>query len=99
MDYNQCNYEEQYLEKPEMKPVTNLEEPVSLKEWIITLLLLMIPVVNIVLMFVFAFNKDEKKSKSNFFKAYLIFTGVALAIYLIFLIFIFGIIFAMAAAI
>ncbi len=49
----------------------NLEEPVSFGDWMLSLLLMMIPCVNIVMMFVFAFG-NGKKSKSNFFKAYLV---------------------------
>lgn len=68
---------------------TNLEEPVSMSEWAITFLILMIPCVNIVMMFVWAFSGTEKKSKSNFFKVQLIFAGIMLAIYLL-LIVVFG---------
>lgn len=61
-----------------------LEEPMSVGEWLITLLLTtFVPCVNIVLMFVWAFSKKEKKSKSNFFKAQLIIAGVVLAIYIL----------------
>lgn len=49
----------------------NLEEPVTFGDWMLSLLLMMIPCVNIVMMFVFAFG-NGKKSKSNFFKAYLV---------------------------
>ena len=49
----------------------NLEEPVSFGEWMVALLLMMIPCVNIIMMFVFEFG-GGKKSKSNFFKAYLV---------------------------
>jgi len=45
------------------------EEVVSYKEWLLTLLILMIPLVNIVMMFVWAFGDGSKKSKSNYFKA------------------------------
>ncbi|NLL76935.1 MAG: hypothetical protein GX235_06780 [Clostridiales bacterium] len=56
----------------------------SVGEWLITLLLTtFVPCVNIVLMFVWAFSKKEKKSKSNFFKAQLIIAGVVLAIYIL----------------
>lgn len=57
------------------------EEPMSVKEWLIVLLLMMIPCVNIILMFVWAFSSGEKKSKSNYFKASLIFMGCILAFY------------------
>lgn len=67
-----------------------MEEPVSVGEWIVSLLLVMfVPCVNIVLMFVWAFSKKEKKSKSNFFKAQLIITGIMLGLYIIILL-IFG---------
>jgi len=53
-----------------------LEEPVSLGEWLVSILLMCIPCVNIVLMFVWAFGGNVKKSKSNYFKATLIWTGI-----------------------
>lgn len=66
--------------------VTQNEEVVSVKEWLGTMALLLIPIVNLVLMFVWAFSTDVKKSKSNFFKANLIFTAIILGIYFIILI-------------
>ena len=59
-------------------------------EWIIAMLLMMIPCVNIILMFVWAFGNSEKKSKSNYFKATLIFAGVMFVLYLLLFI-IFGV--------
>lgn len=70
------------------QPVQNfsgLEEPVSMGEWILSLLLTMIPCVGLIMMFVWAFGKGEKKSKSNFFKAELIFVGALVAFYFIFI--------------
>lgn len=57
-----------------------LEEPVKVSEWVLALVLMMIPCVNIIMMFVWAFSSTEKKSKSNFFKAYLIFFAIAMAL-------------------
>ncbi|MFP4242385.1 MAG: hypothetical protein ACLFQB_11165 [Chitinispirillaceae bacterium] len=59
-------------------------EVVSVKEWIVTILLLCIPVLNIILMFVWAFSNDVKRSKSNYFKAGLIMLAVFLGIWAIF---------------
>lgn len=50
----------------------NAEEPISVKEWVITLLILAIPIVNLVMLFVWGFGDGTKKSKSNFAKATLI---------------------------
>lgn len=67
-----------------MQPYPNgqmeLEEPVKVGEWVLSLLLMMIPCVNIIMMFVWAFSSTEKKSKSNFFKAYLIFFGISIGL-------------------
>ena len=57
----------------------NLEEPVSFGDWMLSLLLMMIPCVNIVMMFVFAFG-NGKKSKSNFFKAYLVWMLISIVL-------------------
>lgn len=47
------------------------EEPISVKEWLITSLIMIIPIVGIVMLFVWAFGDKVKKSKSNYCKAYL----------------------------
>lgn len=61
----------------------DMEEPVSIGEWIITMLIMMVPCVNLIMMFVFAFSSSTKKSKSNYFKAGLIMTGIIFVVYLI----------------
>ena len=66
------------IQMPE--PQQELEEPVSLGEWMISMLLMCIPCVNIVLMFIWAFSSTEKKSKSNYFKAALIWMGISLVL-------------------
>lgn len=91
--YNQSNPqgEQQYSSyyEPPIQPQAQgpvgqeLEEPVSVGEWMISMLLLMIPCVNIVLMFVWAFSDSEKKSKSNYFKASLIWTGIGIGIWIV----------------
>lgn len=61
----------------------NMEEPVSFGDWMLTMLLMMIPCVNIVMMFVFAFG-NGKKSKSNFFKASLVWTLISVVLCVVF---------------
>lgn len=63
-----------------------LEEPVSVGEWLVSMLVMMVPCLNIILMFVWAFSQTEKKSKANFFKAQLIIIGIVVALYLVVLI-------------
>lgn len=75
----QLNYQYQ-------QPNTELEEPMSMGEWMVTLLIMMIPCANIIMMFVWAFSSKEKKSKSNYFKASLIFTAIQFVLIIILMI-------------
>ncbi|MCI8947841.1 MAG: hypothetical protein HFI91_12435 [Lachnospiraceae bacterium] len=63
----------------------NWEEPVSMGEWLVSMLLMCIPCVNIILMFVWAFGSSAKKSKSNYFKAALIMAGISVVLSIIML--------------
>ena len=88
--YQQQAYQQPVYQQPtQYNNQTKLEEPMTVGEWIVTLLLMCIPCANIILAFVWAFSSSEKKSKSNFFKAYLIMMLVVLVIYIVFII-IFG---------
>ena len=59
-------------------------QAMTLKDWIITYLLLLIPVANIVLMFIWAFGKDTNPSKKTYFQAQLIILAVLLVLYILF---------------
>lgn len=77
-------------------PRDELEEPMTMGEWLISLLITMIPCAGIVMVFVWAFSSTEKKSKSNFFKAYLIFLAISFVIVFVMLIVAFAAIAAVA---
>ena len=72
-------YQNPYQNNSQME----LEEPVKISEWVLAMVLMLIPCVNIIMMFVWAFSSTEKKSKSNFFKAYLIFFGISMGVMLL----------------
>ncbi len=55
--------------------------PVSLGDWIITLIVLMIPIVGIVMLFVWGFSSGTHPSKQNYCRAALI---IALAAFVLF---------------
>lgn len=74
-----------YMQVPTGDMMSGLEEPVSVGEWILTMILCMIPCVNIIMLFVWAISKNEKKSKSNYCKAQLIVLGIVLGLYLLIL--------------
>ena len=56
------------------------EEPIKVSEWLITLLVLSIPCLNLVMLFVWGFSKSEKRSKSNYCKASLIWMAICCGI-------------------
>lgn len=59
-------------------PVKN--ETVTVGQWMLTMFLLILPVANIILTFVWAFSKGVKPSKRNFCKAMLIYELIAIGI-------------------
>lgn len=83
--YQQPTVQEQ-LQYQYQQPDEHLEQPVTMGEWVISLLIMMIPCVNIIMAFVWAFSTKEKKSKSNYFKAYLIFLGIQTVLVIVLLI-------------
>lgn len=83
--YQQPSVQEQ-LQYQYQQPESNLEEPMTLGEWLITMLIMLIPCVNIIMAFVWAFSSKEKKSKSNYFKAWLIFMAIVIVLYIILLV-------------
>ena len=73
---NQNEYQEQQYQQSSIQeqmnyqyqePQSYMEEPMTIGEWMITLLIMLIPCVNIIMAFVWAFSSKEKKSKSNYF--------------------------------
>ena len=58
--------------------------PVSLGDWVVTLLILAIPLVNIIMLFVWGFADGTHPSKRNFCRAYLIWMLVGLVIFMLF---------------
>lgn len=60
--------------------------PVSLGDWIITLFVLCIPIVNIVMLFVWGFADGTNPSKRNFCRAYLIWMLIGIVLFVLFLI-------------
>lgn len=83
-----------YSQQPVYQAPVN-DEIVSVGDWMLTMLILCVPCVNIIMLFVWAFSSGTPKSKSNFFKAYLIFAAIGLGIGLLISIVAGGAVFAM----
>jgi len=82
----QGNYTQAYYQSNQaVAPV------VSVKEWLITSLILLIPIVNIVMIFIYAFGTGHNPSKSNYFKASLIMACIMIGLYILLMILFFAI--------
>lgn len=57
--------------------------PVSVGNWMLTYLLMCIPIVNLILLFVWAFGSNTPVSKANWAKASLIWMLIAIAFYVL----------------
>ncbi len=56
------------------------DQTVTIGEWFVTGLIMCIPIVNIVMMFVWAFGSNTKPSKANFFKLSLIMAAISIVL-------------------
>ncbi|WP_405156631.1 hypothetical protein [Paenibacillus sp. FSL K6-0108] len=64
-------------------------QPVSFGSWMLTLFLMMIPLVNIIMLFVWAFG-DSNPSKANYAKASLLWAAIGIVIYVLVFVMIIG---------
>ena len=55
----------------------------SVKDWLITLIIMAIPLVGFVMLFVWAFGSESNQSKKNFAKASVIMCAIVFVLYLI----------------
>lgn len=65
-------YQQSYQQQSYQTGNSDLEEPVSFADWMLTTLVMFIPCVNIIMLCVWAFGAGTKKSKSNYCKAMLV---------------------------
>jgi len=56
------------------------DQTVTVGEWFVTWLIMLIPIANIVMMFVWAFGSGTKPSKANFFKFALILLAISIVL-------------------
>ncbi len=70
-------------------------EVISTKDWLITLIISAIPVVNIIMFFIWAFGDQTNPNKANWAKASLLWmvivTGLVILLYVLIAVVIFGI--------
>ncbi|ATF14990.1 MULTISPECIES: hypothetical protein [Brevibacillus] len=64
--------------------VAENEKVMTMKDWIIVSLFMMIPIANIVLLFVWAFGSDGNLNRKNWAKAGLLLMAILMGIYFVF---------------
>ncbi len=81
------------MENQDFSPVPNENSQVpvlSVKEWLITLVITAIPLVGLIFLFLWAFGDDTNQNKANWAKAALLFYLILFAINILFFIFFIG---------
>jgi len=73
-----------------LKNDTSKYQPMSIGNWIVTYLIMIIPIVNIVMLFVWGFGDNTQPSKANWAKATLIWFSIFIVLYLVFFVAIIG---------
>ena len=63
---------------------TTNQKPMSVKDWLITLLIMGIPLVGFIMLFVYAFGSNENINKQNRAKAQLIFIAIIIGLIVVF---------------
>lgn len=81
----------QYQQRPQPAPQNNTyngadprEKPYSVGGWLLTMLIMCVPIVNIVMVFIWAFGSNTNKSKKNYFIAALIWAAIWLILGIVF---------------
>jgi len=62
-----------------------LQPPVSISDWFLTIFLTAIPLVGLILLFVWAFGSNTNPSKANWAKAGLLWAAIGIVIWLLFM--------------
>jgi len=82
--YGQPQYQQPYgqqvqYQQPQYQETTK-EEPLSVGQWILTILVMGIPLVNLIMLFVWGFGSEGNKGRANFCKAELIWIAIGIGI-------------------
>jgi len=97
-DNNQYGHQDDYQSPrtPSRPRETGDTSVMSVKDWVITSLIMMIPCVGIIMTFVWAFSSDGNLNKKNYARATLIIMAISIVLGLILYVAFFAAIFAAA---
>ena len=75
----------------QMPPYFNNDTRVmSVSDWLVTLLIMIIPLVNIIMLFVWAFSDDGNRNRANWAKSSLLFLAIKIVLLILFYALFFG---------
>jgi len=72
------------------EPNDALKQPMSVGDWIITFIVMAVPLVNIVMLFVWAFSSNTNINRVNWAKASLIMLAAVFVFYILVIVVLFG---------
>ena len=72
-----------YQQPPQQAAPPATEEPMTLGDWMVTILISSLPIVNIIMLFVWAFGGQAKINKSNWAKASLLWVAIWVVIHIL----------------
>jgi hypothetical protein len=81
---------EQPIQTVPAQGTSNLQSTVTLGEWLVTLLIASIPVINLIMLFIWAFGSNTKICKANWAKATLLWMVIVAAFYFFIVVLILG---------
>lgn len=90
MDYN--NFENNAESTAQINSRNELAEVITVKDWLLTLLLLALPLVNIIMLCIWSFSDNVNPNKKSFARAELIWIAIATVLSTIFTIIIVAIV-------
>ena len=84
------NQQPQYYQPQQQSGYQQQAPVISIGDWIVTSIVLAIPLVNLIMAFVWGFGGNTNPSKANYCKAWLIFIADLIAFYVLLFLFVLG---------
>ena len=78
------------LSEKSPEAIKDISQPMSVSDWLITYLIMIVPIVNIVMLFIWGFGSNTNLSKASWAKATLLWFCIITVIYVLFLIIVFS---------
>lgn len=72
-----------FTSQPNTAPLQNMAPVMTIGNWVVTLILTAIPLVNIIMLIVWAVSSTENPNRKNWAIAGLIFVGIMFALYIL----------------